>query len=222
MCNMPALKHSTINSKNRVRDHGEVFTSEREVNDMLNLVGQEAERVDSRFFEPACGTGNFLVKILERKLAVVAKRYKKSQIEYERNSIIALSSLYGVDILEDNVVHCRKRLLDIFIEAHHRYFKKSSKADLIKAATFILERNILWGNALTLKTVGKNETPIIFSEWNFVSKSMVKRRDYTLANLLESQPIEGLNLFSDLGYEAFIPTPVTDYPTVHFLKVGAQ
>jgi hypothetical protein len=219
---MPAQKQITINSKNRVRDHGEVFTSEREVNDMLNLIKQETQRVDSRFFEPACGTGNFLVEILERKLAVVLKRYKKSQLEYERHSIIALSSLYGVDILEDNVVHCRQRLLDIFTDAHHRYFKKSSKADLIKAATFILERNILWGNALTLKTVDKDETPIIFSEWNFVSKSMVKRRDYTLANLLESQPIEGLNLFSDLGYEAFIPTPIADYPTVHFLKVGTQ
>ena len=103
-----------VKSKKRVADHGEVFTSEREVNAMLDLVKQETERIDSRFLEPACGTGNFLVEILNRKLKIVTDRYKKSQIEFERNAIIAISSIYGVDILQDNAIECRDRLFEIF------------------------------------------------------------------------------------------------------------
>ena len=103
-----------IKSKQRVRDNGEVFTNTREVNAMLDLVKSETERIDSRFLEPACGSGNFLVEVLNRKLFVIKERYKKSQLEYERNSIIAISSIYGVDILEDNVVDCRSRLFKIF------------------------------------------------------------------------------------------------------------
>lgn len=85
-------------------DHGEVFTSEREVNAMLDLIKPETERIESRFLEPASGTGNFLIEVLHRKLNVVETRYKKSQREYERYAVIAVSSLYGIDILEDNVL----------------------------------------------------------------------------------------------------------------------
>src|SRR5271156_1634216 len=97
-------------SKQRVLDHGEVLTSNREVNAMLDLVKQEVERIDSRFLEPACGNGNFLTAILERKLRVVENRYGKSQLDYERYAILAMSSIYGIDILEDNVQQCRHRL----------------------------------------------------------------------------------------------------------------
>jgi type I restriction-modification system DNA methylase subunit len=118
-----------VKSKKRVADHGEVFTSEREVNAMLDLVKQETERIDSRFLEPACGTGNFLVEILNRKLKIVKDRYKKSQIEFERNAIIAISSIYGVDILQDNAIECRDRLFEIFDVIYTRLYKTDCKED---------------------------------------------------------------------------------------------
>jgi hypothetical protein len=209
-----------IKSKKRVADHGEVFTAQREVNAMLDLVKQETERIDARFLEPACGTGNFLVEILKRKLIVVENKYSKNQIEYERYAIIALSSIYGIDILEDNVQTCRDRLLGIFTQFYVSNYKKEIKSEFLKAAEFILNRNILWGDALTLKTPNEEAKAIVFSEWSPVNGSMIKRRDYTMANLLESQPIDGMNLFSDLGDQAFIPTTVGEFPLTHFLKIG--
>ena len=213
-------KDNQVKSRKRVADHGEVFTAQREVNAMLDMVKQETERIDSRFLEPACGTGNFLVEILKRKIAVVESRYSKNQIEYERYSILALSSIYGIDILKDNVQTCRDRLLGIFTHYYLSNYKKDFKPDCLKSAEFILSRNILWGDALSLKTPDEKAEPIIFSEWSAVNGSMIKRRDYTMANLLESQPIEGPNLFSDLGEKAFIPTPVGDFPLTHYLNLG--
>lgn len=209
-----------VKTRQRVTDHGEVFTSEREVNAMLNLVKQETERIDSRFLEPACGTGNFLVEILKRKLTVVENRYSKNQLEYERYAIISLSSIYGVELLKDNVQTCRDRLLGVFTHYYLNNYKKEIKPECLKTAEFILSRNILWGDALSLKTPDEKAEPIIFSEWSAVNGSMIKRRDYTMANLLENQPMEGLNLFSDLGDKAFIPTPIADFPLTHFLKLG--
>lgn len=214
------LENKQVISKERVTNHGEVFTSVREVNAMLDLVKQETERIDSRFLEPACGTGNFLVEILKRKLQIVESRYAKNQLEYERYAIIAISSIYGVDIQADNVQTCRDRLLGIFTHHYLHNYKKEFKPECLKSAEFILSRNILWGDALSLKTPDDAKKPIVFSEWSPVNGNMIKRRDYTLANLLESQPIDGLNLFSDLGDQAFIPTPVGDFPLVHFLKLG--
>lgn len=208
-----------VKSRQRVTDHGEVFTAQREVNAMLDLVKQETERIDSRFLEPACGTGNFLVEILKRKLAVVEQRYSKNQIEYERYAILALSSIYGVDILMDNVQTCRDRLLGIFTHYYQKNYKEL-KSDFLRSAEFILSKNILWGDALDLRTPDENAVPIVFSEWSAVNGSMIKRRDYTMHNLLQSQPMEGPNLFSDLGDKAFIPTPVGDFPLTHFLKLG--
>lgn len=209
-----------VKSKKRVADHGEVFTAEREVNAMLNLVKQETERIESRFLEPACGDGNFLVKILERKLAVIDSRYSKSQLEWERYAVLAVSSIYGVDILQDNVEECRQRLFNIFNERYNGLYKNSIKEECLRGVKYILSLNILWGDALTLKTPDTKANPIIFAEWSAVNGSMIKRRDYTMANLLESQPLEGPNLFSDLGDQAFIPTPVAEYPLIHFLKIG--
>ena len=214
------INNTQFKTRQRVTDHGEVFTSEREVNAMHDLVKQETERIDSRFLEPACGTGNFLVEILKRKLTVVENRYSKNQLEYERYSILAISSIYGVEILEDNVQTCRDRLLGVFTHYYINNYKKEIKQECLKAAEFILGRNILWGDALSLKTPNEKAEPIIFSEWSAVNGSMVKRRDYTMANLLECQPMEGLNLFSDLGDKAFIPTPVAEFPLVHFLKLS--
>ncbi|RZK20938.1 MAG: SAM-dependent DNA methyltransferase [Flavobacterium sp.] len=160
------------------------------------------------------------MRSLKRKLKVVESRYSKNQLEYERYSIIALSSIYGVDILTDNVQTCRDRLLGVFTHVYLSNFKKDIKHDFLNSAEYILSKNILWGDALTLKTPDEDQEPIIFAEWSAVNGSLIKRRDYTLANLLQSQPIDGLNLFSDLGDKAFIPTPVKDYPLIHFLKIG--
>lgn len=212
--------NNQVKTRQRVTDHGEVFTSEREVNAMLDLVKQETERIDSRFLEPACGNGNFLVEILKRKLTVVSNRYSINQVEYERYAILALSSLYGVELLKDNVQTCRERLLGVFTHFYLENYKKNIKSECLKAAEFILSRNILWGDALSLKTPDEKAEPIIFSEWSAVNGNMIKRRDYTMANLLENQPMDGPNLFSDLGDKAFIPTPIADYPLIHFLKLG--
>jgi hypothetical protein len=211
-----------IKSKQRVTDHGEVFTSEREVNAMLDLVKQETERIDSRFLEPACGTGNFLVEILRRKLDVVENRYKQNQLDYERYSVIAVSSIYGVELLTDNAEACRERLLNIFVERYTNLYKSEIKEECIRSIRYVLRRNIVVGDALTLKTVDDKEEPIVFSEWSSVNGSMVKRRDYTLANLLANQPMDEPNLFSDLGDRAFLPTPIKDYPLIHFLKIGEE
>ncbi len=208
-----------VKSKQRIADHGEVFTSSREVNAMLDLVKQETERIDSRFLEPTCGTGNFLIEILKRKLIVVENRYSKNQIEYERYAILALSSIYGVDILRDNVQSCRDRLLGIFTHYYLNNYKKGFKPDCLKTAEFILSRNILWGDALNLKTPDEKAEPIIFSEWSAINGSMIKRRDYKFSTLLKNQPLDGPNLFSDLGDKAFIPTPVKEFPVIHFLKL---
>ncbi|MBU4186190.1 MAG: SAM-dependent DNA methyltransferase [Proteobacteria bacterium] len=215
-------------SKKRVADHGEVFTGKREVNAMLDLVKQETERIDSKFLEPACGKGNFLTEILERKLYVVESRYRKSQLDYERNAVLAVSSIYGIDILEDNVVECRKRLFQIFGQKYDSLFKKRAKDECRNAVQYILEKNIIWGDALTLKTVGDNPHPIVFSEWSPVNGSFFKRRDFAFHELLPKKKERQFSLFSepdqplysDLGGEVFLPSPVKDYPLTHFLRVA--
>ena len=148
-------------SKRRVTDHGEVFTGSREVNAMLDLVKHETERIDSRFLEPACGNGNFLAEVLRRKLRIVESRYRKSQLEYERNAVLAVSSTYGIDILEDNVVGCRQRLLGIFAAAYTRLFKNRTRPECWNAIKFILERNIIHGDALSA-IVGPNTGQVRF------------------------------------------------------------
>ncbi len=209
-----------VKSKQRVADHGEVLTGKREVNAMLDLVKSETERIDSRFLEPACGTGNFLTEILERKLRVVEARYRKSQLDYERYAILAVSSIYGIDILEDNVQQCRHRLFGVFEWSYTGLFKNRAKNKCREAVRFILECNIVWGDALTLKTVGGVPGYIVFSEWSPVNGSLLKRRDFTFHGLLTHEGMKELPLFSDLGEDVFIPTPEKEYPPTHFLEVA--
>lgn len=209
-----------IKSRQRVADHGEVFTAEREVNAMLDLVKSETHRIDSRFLEPACGSGNFLIEVLRRKLSIVEERYGKGQLEFERYAIVALGSVYGVDLLKDNVTECRDRLFGYFDEVYRRLFGDACREECRAAAAYVLARNIICGDALTMKTVGRNPEPIVFSEWSPVNGSLMKRRDYSLAHLLVYQPMDGPSLFSDLGEEAFIPKPVRDFPLTHYLKLA--
>lgn len=222
----PVANKNLIKSKKRVADHGEVFTSEREVNAMLDLVKHETERIDSRFLEPACGDGNFLSEILRRKLKIVKNKYAKSQLEFERFSITAVSSIYGVDILEDNVEACRKRLFTIFDEIYTSLYKKKCKKECRDSIYFILNKNILWGDALSLKTVGNDKTPIVFSEWSFVKGSMIKRRDFRFAELAEFNP-NTPGLFdqadeSSTGELVFSPRPVKEYPLISFLELSYE
>jgi hypothetical protein len=215
-----ANREKHIKSKKRVTDHGEVFTPEWVVNDMLDLVKQETERIDSRFLEPACGTGNFLVEVLRRKLTVVEKRYQKNQLEFERYGFVAISSIYGIDLLQDNVDETIDRLFEVFRDKYYQLYKKSIKDDYLQSIKFVLSRNIICGDALTLTTVGLTKEPIIFSEWALIFKNKVQRRDFKMKNLLESQPMEGLNLFSDLGEDAFIPEPIKTFPLQNLYKLG--
>lgn len=209
-------KVKQVKSYKRVADHGEVFTAEREVNSMLDLVKQETERIDSRFLEPACGNGNFLAEVLSRKLAIVDSRYSKSQIEWERYSVIAVSSMYGVDILEDNAQECRDRLLGIYTEWYSKLFKQVNK-ECIRSVRFLLSRNILWGDALDF-TNPITKQPIIFSEWSAINGSQLKRRDYMFKFLVEKT--HQFSIFNDEGNAAAIDEPVKDFPLIHFLKLG--
>lgn len=210
-----------VKSRKRVSDHGEVFTSEREVNAMLDLVKQETERIDSRFLEPACGTGNFLAEVLRRKLAIVKARYSKSKLDYERFAFLALTSIYGVELLEDNVLECRNRMLEILIDEYKKILKVKPDNNYLLASKFILSRNILHGDALTM--IEENGQAIIFSEWSFVSGDMVKRRDFRFDELLAGSQKQ-MSIFTigweyDENIEDYIPAPIKEYPLIDYRGV---
>jgi len=204
-----------------VTDHGEVFTAEREVNAMLDLVKQETERIDSRFLEPACGDGNFLSEILRRKLGVVKSRYGKSPADYEKYAVLAVTSIYGVELLPDNVSECRDRLFHIWDKEYSANCKKEANDQCREAVKFILKRNILCGDALTLKA--NSGKPIIFSEWSFVSGNLIKRRDFRLDEMLEGHAQQATLFMADWEYDeeikAYIPKPIREYPLTDYRRV---
>lgn len=216
-----------IKSKARVSAHGEVFTADREVNAMLDLVKEETERIDSRFLEPACGNGNFLAKILERKLMVVRNRYAKNRADWELYALIAVGSAYGIEILQDNVDECRKRLYAIFLKEYQSIFPEQNvnTEEYLKSIRYVFERNILWGDALDLRTPDK-KNPIVFSEWSAINGSgMIKRRDFAFKDLTENKAMDKVDnsgqfaLFSDENDPAFIPEPIKEFPPIHYTKL---
>ena len=190
-----------IKSKERVRTRGEVFTAAREVNAMLDLVKDETENIDSTFLEPACGDGNFLDEVLRRKLAVCKKRYGKSAADYEKMSFLACTTLYGVDIMADNVARCRERLFetweDSFGRANTPGSPRSDFHDRVSAAVKkVFEKNILLGNALSMKRVDEKgndlDEPIVFTEWKFALGDKLKREEFRFDVLLDkAEEIEG-------------------------------
>ena len=216
------MTEQQVKSKRRVADHGEVFTSEREVNAMLDLVKQETERIDSRFLEPACGTGNFLIEILRRKLAVVHSRYGKSPYEYEIYSLIALMSIYGVELLQDNVLECQERLFQLWELEYFQHCSIICSEECRGAALFILKRNILCGDALTLET--EDGDPLIFSEWARVTGNLIKRRDFHLDVLYQDQdeddPLFSTKCVYDEGVKAFVPKPIKEFPPTEYLRIA--
>src|SRR4030095_7430205 len=173
----PHLLMSLVRSKQRVADHGEVFTPSWMVEAMLDLVKGETERIDSRFLEPACGSGNFLVHVLRRKLAAVELKYGKSDFERRHYALLALMCLYGIELLQDNIAECRANLLEIFAE----YLKLDQSDDLYRAAFYVLSQNLVHGDAM--KMLAWDDSPIVFAEWGYLGKGKFQRRDFLFDSL---------------------------------------
>lgn len=204
-----------VKSKQRVADHGEVFTPPWLVQAMLDLVKDETERIDSRFLEPACGSGNFLVQILWRKLAVVELKYEKSDFERRHYALLALMCIYGIELLTDNITDCRAKVLEIFTE----YLNVDKSEVLYRAASYVLSQNLVHGDALTMRT--HDDQPIIFAEWGYLGKGKFQRRDFHLGTLTLSSTFsaEG-SLFAQLGkHEIF--TPAKTYPPMTMSQLVA-
>jgi len=193
-----------IKSKQRVNDHGEVFTPPWLVEKMLDLVKGETERIDSRFLEPACGSGNFLVPVLQRKMAAVELKYGKSEFEKRHYALYGLMCTYGVELLDDNIAECRANMLAVLAE----YLSIDEDDDCYKAASYVLSQNLVHGDAMTMK--GQSEQPIVFAEWGYMQKGKFQRRDFRFDVLTGSSAYstEG-TLFAHLGaHEIFTPVKV--------------
>lgn len=195
-----------VKSKQRVADHGEVFTPSWLVEVMLDLVKDETDRIDSRFLEPACGSGNFLVQILQRKLAAVEVKYGKSEFERRSYALFALMCIYGIELLADNIAECRANLLEIFAECLH----VNASDELYCAASYVLSQNLVHGDALAMCT--HDGQSITFAEWGYLGKGKFQRRDFRFDILTHSSAFSAEDsLFAQLGrHELF--KPAKEYP----------
>lgn len=195
-----------VKSKQRVADHGEVFTPAWLVQAMLDLVKPETERIDSRFLEPACGSGNFIVPILRRKLAAVDLKYGHADFERRHFALYALMHLYGIELLADNIAECRANALAVF--AGHLQLNEDD--DLYQAAAHVLAHNLVHGDALTMRTHAGQH--ITFAEWGYLGKGKFQRRDFRFDALTGSSKFsEEGSLWADQGkHEIF--TPIQTHP----------
>ena len=201
---------SLIKSKQRVADHGEVFTPDWLVEAMLDLVKDETERLDSRFLEPACGSGNFLTKILIRKLAAVELRYGKSDFDRVHYALLSVMCVYGIELLKDNIAECQVNVLDVL----KSYLNLEIDDELYRSAVYVLSQNIVHGDALTMRDI--NGSPITFAEWGYLGKGKFQRRDFRFDVLTGSSAFsaEG-SLFADLGkHEIFQPVKTYEQVTI--------
>lgn len=201
-----------VKSKQRVADHGEVFTPPWLVQAMLDLVKDETERIDARFLEPACGSGNFLVPILQRKLAAVEQKYGKSEFDRQHFALYGLMCAYGIELLPDNAAECRANMLAVFAE----YLKLDEGDDLYRAAAHVLAHNIVRGDAVSMQ-VAPN-VPITFAEWGYLGKGRYMRRDFRL------DVLTGTSAFSpedSLFGKHDIFTPVQTYPPMSMRELAA-
>ncbi len=207
-----------IKSKARVIDHGEVFTPPGIVEAMLELVRSESERIDARFLETACGSGNFLIPVLKRKLVTVDRHYGKSDFEKRHHCLLALMSIYGIELLADNVAECREKLLEVI--ANH--LGLTAEDQWCAAAGHVLDVNIVHGDALSMTTREVEPQPITFPEWSYVGKGMYHRRDFRFDTLTQMSTFgEEDTLFADLGkHEIFIPTRDYGFLSVHQIAGG--
>lgn len=204
-----------VKSKQRVADHGEVFTPEWLVEAMLDLVKAETERIDSRFLEPACGDGNFLVPVLRRKLAAVELKYGRSDFERRHYALLAVMCIYGIELLTDNIAECRANLLQVLAE----YLNVDESDDLYRAAFYVLSQNLVHGDALAMHT--HEGGAITFAEWGYLGKGKFQRRDFRLDTLTESAAwsAEG-SLFAQLGRHDIFQ-PVQSYPPLTVRELAA-
>lgn len=183
---------------------------------MLDLVKDETERIDSRFLEPACGSGNFLVEVLKRKLAAVELKYGRSDFERRHYALLGLMCIYGIELLEDNIAECRANLLEIFAE----YLGLDESADLYRVAAYVLSQNLVHGDAM--KMLAHDGEAITFAEWGYLGKGKFQRRDFHLASLTQSAAFsaEG-SLWAGVGkHEIF--TPVKTYPPMTTAELAAM
>ncbi len=195
-----------IKSKKRVADHAEVFTPRWLVENMLDLVKGETERIDSRFLEPACGSGNFLVPVLQRKLAAVESKFGKAEFERRHYSLLAVMCTYGIEILADNIAECRANMLEALAD----YLNLNQTDEVYLAAFYVLSQNLVHGDALTMRM--HDGQPITFAEWGYLGKGKFQRRDFRFEVLTQMSSFtrEG-SLFAHLGkHEIF--TPIKEYP----------
>ncbi len=211
-----------VKSRQRVADHGEVFTPRWLVDDMLDLVKDETERIDARFLEPACGSGNFLVPILERKLAVVQQRYGKSEFEKRHYALFGLMCIYGIELLGDNAVECRENLAGTFarvlkLERSSSERSESKRDPLFEAAERVLAVNIVQGDALAMTTA--DGEPIVFPEWGYLGRGKYQRRDFRY-DALTQRAAASEGLFAHFE-EHEIFTPVRTYPAMTLEEVAA-
>jgi len=204
-----------IKSRQRVADHGEVFTPPWLVEAMLDLVKDETERIDSRFLEPACGSGNFLVEVLRRKLAAVELKFGKSDFERRQYALLALMCTYGIELLEDNIAECRANMLEVL----DNYLRLGESDELYRAASYVLSQNLVHGDALKMRT--HEDQPITFAEWGYLGKGKYQRRDFRLDILTQSAAFTAEDsLFSLLGrHELFVPSK--DYPPMTLSQLAA-
>ncbi|GEM83430.1 N-6 DNA methylase [Meiothermus hypogaeus] len=204
-----------VKSKQRVADHGEVFTPPWLVEAMLDLVKAETERIDSRFLEPACGSGNFLVRVLQRKLAAVELKYGKSEFGKRHYALFALMCCYGIELLADNIAECRTNMLEIFTD----YLDLDEADELYRAASYVLSQNLVHGDALKMRT--HDDQPITFAEWGYLGKGKFQRRDFRLDVLTGSSAFSAQgSLFAHLGrHEIFTPTKT--YPPMTVRELAA-
>ncbi len=212
----PTMVNDLIKSRDRVADHGEVFTPDWVVEDMLNLVKDESERIDSRFLEPACGAGNFLAPILQRKLSSATRKYQGREFDIECYSLLGLMCCYGIELLEDNVIECRSRLHSLFVSQ----LGLDSDSPTALAARAVLDTNIVHGDALSMKLA--NGQPIEFAEWGYVGKGRFQRRDFRFDVLVQASDFsaEG-SLFAELGkQDVFVP--IRSYPAMTIVEIGTS
>jgi hypothetical protein len=205
-----------VKSKQRVADHGEVFTPAWLVEAMLDLVKEETERIDSRFLEPACGNGNFLVPVLHKKLAAVELKFSNSEFEKQHYALLAVMCTYGIELLADNIEECRANMMGVLAE----YLGLHQSDDLYRAAAYVLSQNLIHGDALKMRT--RDKQPITFAEWGYLGKGRYQRRDFRLDTLTLSSSFSAEDsLFSQLGkHEIFSPIKTYSPMTVRELALA--
>jgi hypothetical protein len=206
---------SYVKSKQRVAYHGEVFTPSWMVEAMLNFVKDETERIDSRFLESACGSGNFLVQILRRKLAAVELKYGKSDFERRHYALLGLMCIYGIELLPDNIAECRANMLEILAERLHL----DASDELYRAASYVLSQNLIHGDALKMR--GDDDSLIVFAEWGYLGKGRFQRRDFHLNDLAQSATYSAKGSLFAQAAKHDIFTPIKTYPSMTIAELAA-